>query len=71
MIFDKRSGELIGGHIFGAESEELIHEVALAMQARMTRDQILKTIPIHPSLSEAFFGAVTSAKTGHEESCCG
>lgn len=41
------------------------------MQARMTRDQILKAIPIHPSLSEAFFGAVTSAKTGHEESCCG
>lgn len=71
VIFDKRSGELIGGHIFGAESEELIHEIALAMQCRMTRDQILKAVPIHPSLSEAFFGAVTSAKTGHEESCCG
>lgn len=71
VIFAKESGELIGGHIFGAESEELIHEVAIAMQARMTRDQILKAIPIHPSLSEAFFGAVTSAKTGHEESCCG
>lgn len=71
VLLDRGSGELIGAHIVGHESEELIHEAALAMRARMTRDQLLATIPIHPSLSEALFGAITSAKTGHEESCCG
>ncbi|MBI3181537.1 MAG: NAD(P)/FAD-dependent oxidoreductase [Myxococcales bacterium] len=71
VVFERRSGQLIGTHIFGHEAEELIHEAALAMRARMTREQLLRTIPVHPSLSEGFFGAVTSAKTGHEESCCG
>jgi len=71
LLFERPSGELIGGHIFAAESEELIHEVALAMQARMTRDALVRTVPIHPSLSEAFFGAALSAQTGHEEICCG
>lgn len=71
LLFERASGELIGGHVFSAESEELIHEAALAMRARMTREQIVGTIPIHPSLSEGFFGAALSAKTGHEESCCG
>lgn len=68
VILDKKSQEVLGVHIFGDASEELIHLGALALQNRMTRDDLLRTIPIHPSLAEGFFAAVRGVGQGPEDS---
>jgi pyruvate/2-oxoglutarate dehydrogenase complex dihydrolipoamide dehydrogenase (E3) component len=61
VIVDRISRELVGAHILGEESEELIHLPALAMKAGLNADDILGTLGIHPARSEAFFSAVSKA----------
>jgi pyruvate/2-oxoglutarate dehydrogenase complex dihydrolipoamide dehydrogenase (E3) component len=59
------------GHILGPEASELIVMAALAMQGNLTQQQLGETMLIHPSLSEALGALTTTAKTGHQEGCCG
>jgi len=68
IVFDKRTREVAGAHIFGAESEELIHLPTLAMKARLKAEKIVDTLTIHPSLAEAFFGAASKAKLARKSS---
>ncbi len=44
-------GRLIGAHIVGAGAGELIHEAALAMQARVLTARLAQTIHAYPTLS--------------------
>lgn len=46
------SGKILGCHIMGAHAADLIHEVALAMTAGLTIDDIRHTVHAHPTLSE-------------------
>ncbi|MHB8992532.1 MAG: hypothetical protein ACYC66_13000 [Chloroflexota bacterium] len=71
IVEGTESGEILGAHMLGARSEELIHEFAIAMMGKLTRQQLAKVISIHPSFSEGVIGAALSAETGHTESCCG
>lgn len=71
MIAERQTGRIVGAHLIGPESSELILEFAFAMRGGLTRHQIADMMLIHPSLSEAIGAVVTSAKTGHKEGCCG
>ena len=51
-IFSKKTGELLGAHMIGAEVTELVQGFALAMKLEATEEDIMHTIFPHPTLSE-------------------
>jgi len=53
LIAEAASGRLIGGTIVGPKATELIAEVALAVQHRLTMQDVADTIHGHPTLNEA------------------
>ncbi len=64
MIFDKKTGEILGAHMIGGGATELIAEVGLAMNLEATHEEIEATIHAHPTLAEAIHEA-TSEAFGH------
>jgi pyruvate/2-oxoglutarate dehydrogenase complex dihydrolipoamide dehydrogenase (E3) component len=52
LVADADSGQLLGGHILGPHSDDLIHEVAVAMYKKGTAESLYRSIHIHPTLSE-------------------
>ncbi len=64
VIADKKTGEILGVHIIGAEATEIIHEFAVGRTLEATVDEIMHTIHAHPTLSEAALEA-TLAALGH------
>ncbi len=51
------SGEVIGGVIVGPRASELIYPVAIAVERRLTVDQVSRVFAVYPSLS----GSITDA----------
>lgn len=51
-VVAKEKGEIVGAHIVGAEAADLIHEFSLAIDRRMTLDELGGVIHVHPTLSE-------------------
>lgn len=64
IIGDKKSDRLVGLHIIGPHSSEMIGEGVIALNARMTLEQICHSSHAHPTLSEAILEAAMAAK-GH------
>lgn len=54
VLFDKKSGKIIGAGICGSNAGELIHEAVLALQMGATAEDISKTVHAHPTLAETF-----------------
>ena len=52
LLADERSGEILGGTCVGPVGGELIHEITVAMSARMTVHQLAKVPHYHPTLAE-------------------
>ena len=52
LLADPRTGELLGGTCVGPMGGELIHEVVVAMAARMTAAQFAAVPHYHPTLAE-------------------
>ncbi len=52
VLVHKETKEILGCHIIGTHASILIHEIILAMKAKLTVDNILNTVHIHPALSE-------------------
>jgi len=61
VVFDAKSGELLGAHMIGAEVTELIQGYAIAMQAEVTERELMETVFPHPTLSEMMHEAVLDA----------
>jgi dihydrolipoamide dehydrogenase len=61
MLFDPASHRLIGAHILGAESAEIIHNLVVAMRVGATAEDFVYSIYHHPSLSEGFREAARDA----------
>jgi dihydrolipoamide dehydrogenase len=61
VVFDAKSGELLGAHMVGAEVTELIQGYAIAMQAEVTEHELMETVFPHPTLSEMMHEAVLDA----------
>ena len=53
MIAEEKKGTIVGVHIIGAHASELIAEAALAIQKRMTAEEIASLPHAHPTLAES------------------
>jgi dihydrolipoamide dehydrogenase len=61
VIFDKKTGQLLGAHMVGAEVTELIQGYVVAMNLETTEEELMQTIFPHPTLSEMMKEAVLDA----------
>lgn len=61
-IFDKKTGELLGAHMIGAEVTELIQGYVIARQGELTEQDLVHTIFPHPTISESMHESVLDAE---------
>jgi dihydrolipoamide dehydrogenase len=61
VIFDKKTGQLLGAHMVGAEVTELIQGYVVAMNLETTEEELMHTVFAHPTLSEMMKEAVLDA----------
>ena len=61
VIFDKKTGQLLGAHLVGPEVTELIQGFVVAMNLETTEEELMHTIFPHPTLSETMKEAVLDA----------
>jgi dihydrolipoamide dehydrogenase len=64
VVADKKTNELLGVHIVGAEASDLISEGALALEMHAFLEDIGLTIHPHPTLGEGFMEAAMNG-LGH------
>ncbi len=60
-IFDKKTGQLLGAHMVGAEVTELIQGFVVAMNLETTEQELMATVFPHPTLSEMMHESVLAA----------
>jgi dihydrolipoamide dehydrogenase len=61
VLVGEPHGELLGAHILGGASTDMLATLTVAMTAELTADEILSTVFMHPTFSEAMKGAVEDA----------
>jgi len=61
LIFDAQYGELLGGHMIGANVTEMIAEIVAIRKLETTGHELIKTIHPHPTMSEAIMEAAAAA----------
>lgn len=61
LIFDAKYGELLGGHMIGANVTEMIAEIVSARKLETTGHEMIKTVHPHPTMSEAIMEAAAAA----------
>src|SRR3974390_3202877 len=61
VIFDKKTGQLLGAHMVGAEVTELLQGYVVAMNLETTEEELMHTVFPHPTLSEMIKEAVLDA----------
>lgn len=60
-VFDKKTGQLLGAHMVGAEVTELIQGFVVAMGLETTEEDLMHTVFPHPTLSEMMHESVLDA----------
>lgn len=61
VIFDEKTGELLGAHMIGAEVTEMIQGFGIHKILEGTEEDLINTIFAHPTLSEMMHEAVLNA----------
>ena len=61
LVFDAKYGELLGGHMIGANVTEMVAELVALRKLETTGHELIKTIHPHPTLSEAVMEAAAAA----------
>jgi dihydrolipoamide dehydrogenase len=61
VLIGEPHGELLGAHILGGASTDMLATLTLAMTSELTADEILATTFMHPTFAEAMKGAVEDA----------
>jgi len=61
IVADKRYDEVLGIHMIGARSTELVAEATLALRTECTVDELIHTIHAHPTFAEAVAEAAHAA----------
>ncbi len=61
LIFDAKYGELLGGHLIGANVTEMIAELVAVRKLETTGHELIKTVHPHPTMSEAIMEAAAAA----------
>ena len=60
-VFDKKTGELLGAHMIGAEVTELIQGYVVGQALETTEEDLMHTVFPHPTLSEMMHESVLDA----------
>jgi dihydrolipoamide dehydrogenase len=55
LLVDKNSDEILGGSMVGNEVTELIHQILIAINAKLTCKDLAKMVFAHPTLSESLW----------------
>ena len=53
IVFDKKYDEILGVHMVGPRSTELVAEATVALRLECTVEELVRTIHAHPTMSEA------------------
>src|SRR6056297_1961247 len=61
LIFDAKYGELLGGHMIGANVTEMIAELVVGKKIEATGHELIKSVHPHPTMSEAIMEAAAAA----------
>ncbi|MEM6635307.1 MAG: dihydrolipoyl dehydrogenase [Pseudomonadota bacterium] len=61
VVFDAKSGELLGAHMIGAEVTEMIQGYVVGRTLETTEEDLMNTVFPHPTISEAMHEAVLDA----------
>ncbi len=61
VVFDAKTGELLGAHMIGAEVTEMIQGYAIARTLETTETELMHTVFPHPTVSETMHEAVLDA----------
>jgi len=61
LIFDAKYGELLGGHMIGANVTEMVAELVAVRKLETTGEELIKTVHPHPTMSEAIMEAAAAA----------
>jgi dihydrolipoamide dehydrogenase len=61
LIFEEKTGEILGAHMLGANVTEMIAEIVALRKLEATGHEIIKTMHPHPTLSEAVMEAAAAA----------
>jgi dihydrolipoamide dehydrogenase len=61
IVSDKKYDEILGVHMIGPRSTELVAEATLALRLECTVEELIRTIHAHPTMSEAVGEAAHAA----------
>jgi dihydrolipoamide dehydrogenase len=61
IVADKQYDEILGVHMIGPRSTELVSEATLALRLECTVEELIRTIHAHPTMSEAVLEAAHAA----------
>jgi dihydrolipoamide dehydrogenase len=61
IVFDTKYDEVLGVHLIGLRSTELVAEATLALRLECTVEELVRTIHAHPTMSEAVGEAAHAA----------
>jgi mercuric reductase len=72
MVIDpKKNNRIVGVHILASIAADMIHEAVMAVKYRLTIDDIIDTVHVFPTMSEAIKLVATSFKQDVRKlSCC-
>lgn len=54
VIIDTKTNQILGAHLFCAESHEMINQIKMAMDANLPYTMVRDAIYTHPTMSESF-----------------
>ncbi len=58
LLCDKQSGVILGGVMMGNDTTEHIHQILIAINAKLTKDELANMVFAHPTLSESLWEMV-------------
>ena len=64
IVFENKYDEVLGVHMIGPRSTELVAEATLALRLECTVEELIRTIHAHPTMSEAVGEAAHAAHGG-------
>src|SRR5713226_3400878 len=71
MVVDASNGRILGVHMLAENAADIIHEAVLAVKYKLTIDDIIDTVHVFPTMTEAIKLAATSFRKDIDElSCC-
>lgn len=58
LLCEKESGVILGGVMVGNDTTEHIHQILIAVNTKLTKDELAKMVFAHPTLSESLWEMV-------------